>query len=1072
MRELGMRLVSAMGCVKAVASHFFGLFTLCLLPYMASAQSTISGVVRDTTGAVVVNATVEASSDVLIEKVRSATTNAEGRYAIVDLRPGTYVVAVNLQGFVTVKQTVVVPANVTVPVDAELKPGSVGETVTIEARQATVDVENVAHPETLTRSEMDVLPTGRYMQSIASYVPGAHLNLPDIGGSQQIEQNYVSVHGNLSKEDVYMYDGMLINTTYLDGQIQQYVDNATIQETTYQASNNTLDASGGGMFTNIIPKDGGNQFHANFFGGGSGGSNFWQGNNLSNVTALRGLTAQDKTVKIEDFNGSFGGPIKTDKLWFIVTGRRQVTFTQAGASTYPNGAPGIQQGYITTGSVRLTYQVNAKSKLSANWLRDWKDKPHEIIDGGQEGYIPADPSVASTLRHNDPYYILQSKWTSTLTPKLITDVGISISQLNYVDIYQPGINRAPDTQAWYALTTARDQGALRRYFAGRSNQYFQTRRSFFTAYSTYVTGSHQIRFGAQYSFGPFHYSVTENGDGYSVFTNGIPTSFTALNTPYYQWPRLNADLGLYVMDTWHIGRFSITAGVRFEYLSGEIEKEAAPAGRFVPARTVPKTTCSTIKGMSCWKNWAPRVGLVYDVFGNHKTALKAGFGKYNTQYSTGFTNNFNPMTGLPLPVTWNFPSPTAPGSACAPVTFAGIVAPNPNCYPTGSFSGAGALTGVGGGTLGPSTNPTFGSVAAGTGVNLDPHWHRAYDFQYNAGIQQELKSGVTLNFNWYRRSLYQQTQINNYAVPFSAWTPVTITNPLDGSPITFYDLPAAPPAPNVWQTNTPQSLVKNVYTGFETSVVARLPRGMFGIFGWTIDRDLDRSCSMSAGTDTSITGTKLNDPNTLRYCDLFGSLYQDLGKVSSPPWQNEFKIQGAIPIHWGFIASASFYSNRYQYAWTPAQTSGGISTGGAINDGYLARTWTLTGTSVYPKNCLGCTPGVRVFPAGFVMGQGPETINLVAPGQILTPRLNQLDLGMKRTFTINERFVLEPEVQVFNVLNTNAAVTESTSLTGDAAPLLPKSACTSSSPANCGIGGTVTTITNPRLLRVALLFRF
>src|SRR5579871_1427428 len=262
----------------------------CLMPHVASAQSIISGVVRDTSGAVVANASVEASSDVLIEKTRSVTTDSEGRYTIVDLRPGTYVITVNLAGFATAKQTVVVPANVTVPVDAELKPGAVGETINVEARVATVDIENVAHPETLTRAEMDVLPTGRYMQSIASYVPGAHLNLPDIGGSQQIEQNYVSVHGNGSVHDTYLFDGMLVNTTYADGQIQQYIDNAAVAETTYQTRNVTADASGGGMFTNLIPKDGGNQFHVQFFGGGSGGSNFWQGNNLSPTLAARGLT--------------------------------------------------------------------------------------------------------------------------------------------------------------------------------------------------------------------------------------------------------------------------------------------------------------------------------------------------------------------------------------------------------------------------------------------------------------------------------------------------------------------------------------------------------------------------------------------------------------------------------------------------------------------------------------------------------------------------------------------------------------------------------------------------------------
>src|ERR1700736_2191971 len=280
---------------KFAAYVFSSLVVLTLLASSASAQSTISGQVRDTSGAVVANATVEAASDVLIERVRTVQTNGEGRYAIIDLRPGTYVVTATAPGFSTVKQTIEVPANVAVPVDAEMKVGSVGETVSVEARVATVDVENVAHPETLTRAEMDALPTGRYMQSIASYVPGAHLSVPDIGGSQQIEQNYISLHGNGSTHDVYMMDGMLVNTTYDDGRIQQYIDNAAIQETTYQTSNVTAEASGGGMFTNLVPKDGGNQFHGSLFAGGSGGSNFWQGDNLDRDLRARGLTAQDKT---------------------------------------------------------------------------------------------------------------------------------------------------------------------------------------------------------------------------------------------------------------------------------------------------------------------------------------------------------------------------------------------------------------------------------------------------------------------------------------------------------------------------------------------------------------------------------------------------------------------------------------------------------------------------------------------------------------------------------------------------------------------------------------------------------
>src|SRR6266568_4402254 len=111
----------------------FACLICALMPSMASAQSTISGVVKDSSGAVVANAAVQAASDVLIERARTVTTNGEGRYTIVDLRPGTYVVTASAPGFDTVKQTIEVPANVTVPVDATLKVGAVGETVNVEA---------------------------------------------------------------------------------------------------------------------------------------------------------------------------------------------------------------------------------------------------------------------------------------------------------------------------------------------------------------------------------------------------------------------------------------------------------------------------------------------------------------------------------------------------------------------------------------------------------------------------------------------------------------------------------------------------------------------------------------------------------------------------------------------------------------------------------------------------------------------------------------------------------------------------------------------------------------------------
>ena len=77
----------------------------CLVPVTSFAQVAIAGVVKDGTGAVLPGVTVEASSPALIEKSRSAVSDAAGQYKIVDLVPGTYEVAFTLAGFKTVRRT-------------------------------------------------------------------------------------------------------------------------------------------------------------------------------------------------------------------------------------------------------------------------------------------------------------------------------------------------------------------------------------------------------------------------------------------------------------------------------------------------------------------------------------------------------------------------------------------------------------------------------------------------------------------------------------------------------------------------------------------------------------------------------------------------------------------------------------------------------------------------------------------------------------------------------------------------------------------------------------------------------
>src|SRR5437867_9120246 len=111
---------------------FVILACLAIVPTVAYAQgSVITGVVKDTSGAVLPGVTVEAASPELIEKARSAVTDGTGVYRILDLRPGTYTVTFSLTGFSTVKRDgLVLPADFVSTVNTELKVGALEETVT------------------------------------------------------------------------------------------------------------------------------------------------------------------------------------------------------------------------------------------------------------------------------------------------------------------------------------------------------------------------------------------------------------------------------------------------------------------------------------------------------------------------------------------------------------------------------------------------------------------------------------------------------------------------------------------------------------------------------------------------------------------------------------------------------------------------------------------------------------------------------------------------------------------------------------------------------------------------------
>src|SRR5438034_135094 len=151
----------------------------------SASSGAIAGEVKDTTGAVLPGVTVEAASPALIEKVRTVVTDAEGQYKIVELRPGTYSVTFSLAGFSTVKREgLELTTGFTATVNADLRVGSLEETITVTGASPVVDTQNVRTQNVLSREVLDALPSSQSVLALGALTVGVSHTL-GIGGPCQ-----------------------------------------------------------------------------------------------------------------------------------------------------------------------------------------------------------------------------------------------------------------------------------------------------------------------------------------------------------------------------------------------------------------------------------------------------------------------------------------------------------------------------------------------------------------------------------------------------------------------------------------------------------------------------------------------------------------------------------------------------------------------------------------------------------------------------------------------------------------------------------------------------------------------
>jgi hypothetical protein len=835
------------------------------LPAAASAQSTIAGLVKDASGAILPGVTVEASSPALIEKVRAVVSDAQGRYAIVDLRPGVYKVVFTLPGFTTfVQDAIDLPSNFTATVNGDLKVGAVEETVTVSGMAPVVDVQNAQRTTVLTRALLDAVPVPRMYQAEGALAVGTKVSDQNVGGARSAVNPRLTAHMSVTKDTTIDVDGMKMNTLVGGGDSHPDHNDAMTQEVTVQTAALGAEVSAGGPHLNLIPREGGNTFSGATYVGYTDSS--FQFDNLTDDLVKRGLQTPDAVKMIYDVNASVGGPIKSDKLWFFGSYRNVGNDNIVANSFYPDGSPGVYDQRVRNYTLRLTWQVSPRNKITAYDDYQTKYVGHLYTSG-------IDVATASRTRPPVIKYTNAVKWTSAVSNKLVFDAGYGTSVNSYTEKYQPGVLKDPFTPAWYA--TAGRQDITRATTTTASTPQTGTYNFRYMVISSlqYVTGSHAVKAGLQWHIGQTWNTADANADLVQRTRDGVPDSVIVYNTPTRLYALMGADLGVYLQDSWTLKRLTINPGIRFEYFNSSAQAKAVEGGRFVPGRSFPE-----IPNIPNWKNVAPRLGAVYNLTGDAKTALKASVNKYNRNFTTDFANRYNPLVLQSDTRNWSdcdfLPGTSTCSALALPTNRDGIAQDN---------------------EIGPSNNLRFGLTPA---RHADAAIERPYDIEYSLAVVRELIRGVSVTGAWYRRDTYNMERQVNTLVSVSDYATFSTPSPLNGEPVLIYNLNRAKQGivDYLDTTATDRSKSRINYNGLELSFTARLPKGASAFGGWSADKNVIVSCE---GFPAAPTGSSTWDPNTFRYCD-----QSQLGI----PFRHDFKFAGSYPLVWGVQLGAMLQS--------------------------------------------------------------------------------------------------------------------------------------------------------------------
>jgi len=945
------------------------------LPAFASGQGngSIGGVVSDESGAVLPGVTVEAASPALIEKVKSAVSDAQGLYKIIDLRPGTYTVTFTLPGFRTFRREgIELTTGFEATVNGTMSVGAVEETVTVSGAAPQVDTTNIIQQRVISREVRDALPLPSNSGAYVMIIPGATQSAAnqDVGGNMGENRQQFTVHGSRTNDFQQLRDGQFFGTMVAAGNFMSSVNPTTVEEVTVLTGGGlTAESESGGAQINVVGRQGGNIF------AGSIQTNFGhrnlQSSNLDDALRARGANTSPFIKANYEIAGGLGGPLKRDRLWFFGSARRWVSQsyqpgnyfnkTQGTMFYTPDlSRPAYEDNFYNETTGRLTWQVNTKHKITGMYSSEYNCNCYFGIQAG---------TLAPEATGDDlykPNWRTQVGWTYPASNKLLYEAGLTVVE---------GVIVRRLTGGSYDDISILDLARNYRYnSAGSSITGFTAswgeRASAFGQYNTrfsmsYVTGAHSFKTGLQFRRGHNELDLRINHNLSYTFRGTVPQSVTYYAGPYRSAVK-QATVGAYAQDQWKVGRATVNLGLRFDFLNGWIPEQHLPAGDFVGERNFPE-----VKNALKWKDVSPRLGVAYDLFGNGRTAVKAFLGRYvSFQSNAGLLAAQNPSNAMILTSTRTWADA------------------NGDYIPQAA-------------ELGPHSATNFGQLGAATTYDdeITEGWGvRDYSWQGSVSLQHEVMRNLSVNVGYFRTWYGNFLVTDNLAITQADFDPYCITAPTDarlpnsGQQICgLYDLkPASFGLTRNFVTKASNfGKAKEVFNGVDVTMNLRMGRNAFVSGGLSTGSTLTESCFVVDSPQASFSLGNARE----------AGLYQCKNRS---PWAagTQVKFSAIYTLPWQIRTSLTY------------QNIAGIP---------LTASYVASNASIVPslgRNLSACR--------GTGTCTATATIDLIENNsEYREGRNSQMNLRLSRFFSVG-RLRLEPQVDLFNLFNSNQVLVMNT----------------------------------------------